>query len=49
VVKPGTAPEVVRRRLFAYLARRGVEAEVCRAAIAQLPGAAGGSAGGDGA
>ena len=38
VLRPGEDPQVVARKLFAYLARRGFDADVCRAAVAKATG-----------
>ena len=38
ILKPGEDPQVVARKLFAYLARRGFDAEICRAAVSRFAG-----------
>lgn len=38
ILKPGEDPQVVARKLFAYLARRGFDADVCRAAVERVIG-----------
>lgn len=41
LLKPGEDPQVVHRRLFGYLARRGFDAEVCREAVGRVTGDSG--------
>jgi regulatory protein len=40
--KAGEDPQVARRRLFAYLARRGFDGAICRAAVGRVTGDSGG-------
>ena len=39
--KPGLERQVLERRVFAYLARRGFESEVCRSAVERAVGSGG--------
>jgi regulatory protein len=47
-MKPGLEPDVVRRRLFGMLARRGFDMDACRGAVERVMKAAGQGGGGGG-